>query len=90
MGRPKKIVPEETELQSLEDLDNEEEEEETPLEPEEEAVDLEVMREDFTKFQKKLLDCINGISVNQKYIRKIFEKHKELENNFKLLLEKID
>ncbi len=91
MGRPKKIVPEESELESLEDLDEEEEEEnEAPLEPEEEAVDLEVMREDFTKFQKKLLDCINGISVNQKYIRKIFEKHKELENNFKLLLEKIN
>ena len=99
MGRkpktvPKKTVPEiESKLDSMEDLDNEEDEEEeneTPLEePEEEPVDLEVMRENQEIILKKLLDYSKAISVNQKYIRKIFEKHKELENNFKILLEKI-
>ncbi|KKM06746.1 hypothetical protein LCGC14_1740900 [marine sediment metagenome] len=58
-------------------------------EPEEEPVDLEVMRENQEIILKKLLDYSKAISVNQKYIRKIFEKHKELENNFKILLEKI-
>ena len=91
----KKTVPEiEPKLDSMEDLDDQEEEEEenenSLEEPEEEPVDLELIKENQEKILKKLLDYSNAISVNQKLIRKIFDKHKELEKNFNLLLEKLN
>ena len=95
MGRKKKVVLEtENKLDSMEDLEGDEEEEEEQHEnslgePEEEPVDLELMRENQEKILSKLLEYSKAISVNQKYIRKAFDRIKEIENNFKLLLEKI-
>ena len=65
--------------EGLEDFD--------PEETEESPEDL--IKEDIEKLKSIKTKIVDVITVNQKYIRRNFEKIKELEDNFKILLEKL-
>ena len=69
----------------IEELDEEKKSDEVPeIDPPEED-----WKEYFKSFQIALTKHQEAIAVNQKYIRKIWERVKQVEDNFKTLLEKI-
>ena len=68
--------------EEMEGLDNPEEEPATPEEEEKNEV------EEFMEITNQRLEsCHKGILTNQKYVKKVWERLKVLEDNFKLLYE---
>lgn len=95
MGRPKKEVLEtDPKVEPLEDMEDEESETvetETTNEEEEEKVEEEynLIYEKITKLELQSTDFSKAIIANQKYIKTLWGKVKELESNFKIILEKL-
>ena len=72
----------EDDIEGLEDFDPE-------GEIDSEKSDEDVLKEDIEKLKGVKTKIIEVITVNQKYIKRNHERIKELEDNFKILLEKI-
>ncbi len=86
MSKPKK----ETEPEETEDINEGFIDELEGEDKEKESDNQEDWRSYLDKLQSILDKHQKGIAVNQKYIRKIWERVKELEANFKILLEQVD
>jgi len=73
-------LPEEGVPEGLEDFDPE-----GLIEPSPE----DIMKEEIEKLKSIKGKIIDALTVNQKYIKRNFERIQELEDNFKILLEKL-
>ncbi|KKL12537.1 hypothetical protein LCGC14_2534770 [marine sediment metagenome] len=73
----------------IEDLEDKEQDEVPDIEPAEDE-SIENLKKDFEKFDSVLEKHQNAITVNQKYLKKILERVKQVEDNFKTLVDKIE